>query len=105
MGCRQFVCQLEEIPHDRGLERVVAGKLLALFRHENGVIALDGICPHAGGPLAHGMLRDGVVTCPWHGWQYHITTGQHVLNAKIRVPTFPVKVEGNEVFVELPDPT
>ena len=55
------------------------------------------------GPLSDGDLSGGCVTCPWHGSIFDVTTGAVVgPPARRPVATFRVKVEGNEVFVELP---
>jgi nitrite reductase (NADH) small subunit len=44
-----------------------------------------------------------VVTCPWHGWQFDVRTGQHQISSQLRHPTFRVKVEGGAVYVDLED--
>lgn len=98
---RHRVCLLEEIPVGQGKEVVVAGRVLAVYRLENGVKIIDGICPHAGGPLAQGMLRGEVVTCPWHGWQFNVGTGQHQLNPRMGVETFAASIEAGIVYAEL----
>lgn len=100
---RHRVCLVDDIPLDRGQEHVIEGRVVAVFRTADGVFATDGICPHAGGPLAQGMVRKNVVTCPWHGWQFNIQTGCHQLNSRVAVPTYPVQVLDNVVYVELPD--
>ncbi|MBT4865448.1 MAG: Rieske 2Fe-2S domain-containing protein, partial [Planctomycetaceae bacterium] len=64
--------------------------------------ALDGVCPHAGGPLGEGGLSGNIVTCPWHGWQFDVTTGTHCLNANLVHASLPISVDGGEVYVELP---
>jgi NAD(P)H-dependent nitrite reductase small subunit len=96
-----YVCELDEIPADRGKECVAGGRVVALFRAGDAVVAIDGICPHAGGPLAQGMVRGEVVTCPWHGWQYNICSGKHQLNPRICVDTFRASVEDGKVYVEV----
>ncbi len=94
---------VSEIPVGTGREFVASGRIIALFHLEEGFRALDGICPHAGGPLAQGALRNNVVTCPWHGWQFDVNTGRHCLNAHLCQTSFPVTVEGTDVFVDLPE--
>jgi nitrite reductase/ring-hydroxylating ferredoxin subunit len=91
-----------DVPPGSAKELTAAGRVVALFNVEGTFYALDGVCPHAGGPLGEGLLHGNVVTCPWHGWQFDVTTGRHCLNARIEHTTFPVKVEGNDIFVELP---
>ncbi|MCA9087799.1 MAG: Rieske 2Fe-2S domain-containing protein [Planctomycetaceae bacterium] len=97
------VCSPNEISDGKGDEFTVAGRIVAVYRIGEEFHAMDGICAHAGGPVGKGMLRGCVVTCPWHGWQFDVTTGQHCLTPQIRQETFGCKVEGDQVWVELPD--
>ncbi|MBI1900142.1 MAG: non-heme iron oxygenase ferredoxin subunit [Planctomycetia bacterium] len=81
---------------------VVAGdRLIALFNVDGQFYALDGVCPHQGGPLGKGSLRGCVVTCPWHGWQFDVRSGQHQFSPTVRQPTLPVRVENGAVLVNL----
>lgn len=100
---RHRVASLAEIPDDRGHEVVLDGRLIGLFRHDGRIVAIDGLCPHAGGPMATGYTRDGIVMCPWHGWQFRLDTGCHATAPQIRVDTFEVTVEGDDVYLDLPD--
>jgi nitrite reductase (NADH) small subunit len=83
------------------LELVAGERVVALFNVEGTFYALDGVCPHQGGPLAEGEVTGCIVTCPWHGWQFDVCTGQHQFSATIRQPTLPVRVEGDAVLVDL----
>ncbi len=91
-----------EIPVGSGKELVIDGRIIALYHVDDQFYAIDGVCPHAGGPLGKGMLRKNVVTCPWHGWQFDVTTGRHCLTAHIQAAKYPVSVQGDDIFVELP---
>jgi nitrite reductase/ring-hydroxylating ferredoxin subunit len=82
-------------------EYVAAGRIIALFNVGGTFYALDGICPHQGGPLGKGLLAGCIVTCPWHGFQFDVTTGQHQTSRSIVHPTFPVKVERGEIYINL----
>ncbi|MEX0702527.1 MAG: Rieske 2Fe-2S domain-containing protein [Planctomycetales bacterium] len=95
------VAALDELPPGTCREVVAGGRVVALFRVGDAVHAMDGVCPHAGGPLGQGTLTGCVVTCPWHGWQFDVTTGTHRLNARITHPVFPVKIEEGQVFVQV----
>ena len=77
------------------------GIQIALFNVGGAFYALDNTCSHRGGPLGDGMLSKNVVTCPWHGWQYDITTGQCLTTAGIILKRFPTKVEGDDVLVDV----
>ena len=82
-------------------EVVAEGKIFAVFNVDGDFHVLYGICPHAGGPLGKGMLNGKVVTCPWHGWQFDVTTGQHCLNNLLCQPGYQTKVVDGIVTVEL----
>ena len=77
-------------------------QVVALFNVDGRFYALDGVCPHAGGPLGEGALRGTVVTCPWHGWQFDVVSGENCLNRRMTHASFPVRIEGGDVLVELP---
>lgn len=75
------------------------GKTIALANVDGKFYAIDNTCLHRGGPLGQGELEGKVVTCPWHGWQYDVTTGEKVANPEIRVEKFEVRVEGDDILV------
>ena len=86
-----------------GVPKVVEanGKALALFIIEGKCFAIDNTCVHQGGPLGDGSLDKDIVTCPWHGWQYNIKTGVSPVNPAAKVQTFNVKVEGEDILVDV----
>ena len=79
----------------------VHGKEIALFNLKGQFCAMDDTCPHAGGPLSEGSLENQTVTCPWHGWQYDVTTGACITDPDVTQPTYLVKVEGEDIFISL----
>jgi nitrite reductase (NADH) small subunit len=78
------------------------GVEVALFNVDGAFRAIGNTCKHRGGPLGEGELAGTTVTCPWHGWQYDVTTGVSVRNPEVAVPSYRVDVRGAEVFLELP---
>lgn len=96
------VCAVAELTAGSAKEVVVGGRVLALYNVDGQLYALDGICPHAGGPLGAGRLTGSIVTCPWHGWQFDVTTGKHCLTDRIAQQQFPLTIEQDEIYVELP---
>jgi len=77
------------------------GKQIALFNVGGAFHAIDNLCLHRGGPLAEGEIDGALVTCPWHGWQYDVTTGKNVLEDDEAVARYEVKVEGSDVLVDI----
>ena len=94
------IASTDDIPPGSGKELTAAGRVVALFNVDGRFYALDGVCPHAGGPLGQGKLCGSTVTCPWHGWQFDVTSGTHCLNPNLVHASFPVTVEGEEIYVE-----
>ena len=85
-----------------GTAKLVAvdGKEITLFNVDGTFYALDNECPHRGGPLGEGELDGCVVTCPWHSWQFDVTSGESQTD-DLRATPYPVRVEGGDVLVEL----
>lgn len=102
MGELIKVATLSEIPPGPCLHVEVAGREVAIFNVEGAIYAMGGTCTHKGGPLGEGDLDGTVVTCPWHGAQFDVTTGQVVgPPAAQNEPTYEVVVEGEGISVEV----
>lgn len=103
MSQRVYAASIKDVPEETGLELTLEGKIVALYKVGDEFLALDGICPHAGGPLGKGTVSNGIVTCPWHGWQFDLKTGQHCLTPQICQTRYDVEVNGEEIFVIFPE--
>jgi nitrite reductase/ring-hydroxylating ferredoxin subunit len=77
----------------------VKGKTIALFNVEGTIYATDNTCLHQGGPLGEGELMGEVIICPWHQWEYNVRTGENVGDSSLKLATYPVQVEGNDIKV------
>ncbi|HKZ63025.1 MAG TPA: non-heme iron oxygenase ferredoxin subunit [Thermoplasmata archaeon] len=78
---------------------VVSGRPVALFNVNGTFYATDNTCLHRAGPLGEGFLDGAVVTCPMHGWQYDVRTGQSFMNPTAKLRIYRVVVEGDDVKV------
>jgi len=93
---------LDELPPGAAQEVEYEGRIYAIYNIDGVISAIDGICPHQGGPLADGVVEGTMVTCPWHGWQFEIRTGKTPLGSKIRQAVYEVKIEDHDVLVAVP---
>ena len=85
---------------------VQAGEVeVALIRTATGFFALDNACPHTGGPLGEGLVQGNIVTCPLHGWQFDCTTGACLTEKGQRQKGYAVKIDQEQVWVEVPAAT
>lgn len=75
---------------------------LCMTRFEGTYGALDDRCPHQGGPLGEGSIENGWLRCPWHGFDYHPTTGRPPGGFDDAVESFPVEERSDGVYVGLP---
>ncbi len=92
---------LAEVPVGSIKEVQVGGQAIALANVAGTIFAISNTCLHRGGPLGEGQLEGKVVTCPWHGWQFDVTTGKAVQNPNASVGCYAIEVRGDEVFVSL----
>jgi nitrite reductase (NADH) small subunit len=90
-----------DVPRLEGRTVTVGQRRIAVFRTEDGWRALEGRCPHAGGPLADGIVTERCVTCPLHGWRFDLETGR-ALNADARVEVYEVLERDGELWLALP---
>jgi nitrite reductase (NADH) small subunit len=88
-----------EIPKGQGRSFELNGKKIAVFNCNGVFYAIDDTCKHRGGPLGDGDLDGTVVTCPWHGWTYDVTTGESPDDPGCAVVRFEVRVDGDGVLV------
>lgn len=93
------VASVADCPPGSSSEVVVDGFVVALFNVDGIFYALDGVCPHQGGPLGQGELNGCVLTCPWHGWQFNVRTGQHEISPDTLHRTLYTKISDDTVYV------
>lgn len=86
-----------DVQPGHGMVAEVNGKTVAVFNVDGAFHVIDNTCLHRGGPLGEGEVEGSVVTCPWHGWQYDMTTGVCLKNPSAKVSVYEVKVDGPDV--------
>jgi thiamine pyrophosphate-dependent acetolactate synthase large subunit-like protein/nitrite reductase/ring-hydroxylating ferredoxin subunit len=89
-----------ELPEGRIMTVTAGQKQVALSHFEGKICALDNSCPHQGGPLGEGSIENGILRCPWHGWDYHPCTGK-APGFDDGVEAYQVKEEDGIVYVGL----
>jgi len=95
------VANVEDIPPGT-IRGIKAGDAeIALAHCNSGFYAVQQHCLHLQGPLGEGRLEGCVLTCPWHGWQYDVRTGQNEFDLAIQLQTYDVQVEDGEVRVRV----
>ena len=90
-----------DCPPGACIERVAGDRMIAIA-HVDGVFhAIDGLCPHQGGPLGTGVLCGTTLTCPWHGWQFDVVTGRHRVSATVRQDVHEIREADGQLLVRI----
>lgn len=88
------------LPEGRVMTVMAGHKGICLTHYDGRYSALDNQCPHQKGPLGEGSIENGLLRCPWHGWDYHPCTGK-APGFDDGVATYELREEGNEIYVGL----
>jgi nitrite reductase/ring-hydroxylating ferredoxin subunit len=117
-----LVCRSEDV-EEGGVRIIEIGDVeFGLIRHKGKFYAYRNVCPHQGGPACEGLRLPQVVdrigedgcylgqtfdeddvhiVCPWHGYEFHLSTGEHVANQDLRLQKFPVSEREGNVYVAI----
>ncbi|MCV3216969.1 Rieske (2Fe-2S) protein [Plectonema radiosum NIES-515] len=112
---RFVVCKTDALPSGERLLIELGGKKIGVFNVAGKYHALLNYCPHQGAPLCLGPItgttlptdkyefiyghEGAILRCAWHGWEFDIRTGDYLVKPNIRVRTYKVEIEQNEVVI------
>ncbi len=88
------------LERDGRLAAGVGGREVAVFLDQGEPRCVDALCPHEGGPLVQGDVKNGAVSCPWHGWLFALKDGRAADANGCHIASYPVKVEAGRVLVD-----
>jgi nitrite reductase/ring-hydroxylating ferredoxin subunit len=95
------VAHVSQIPEGRLLAVRVDGEDVVLYNVKGRLHASRDWCPHAGYPLSQSRLQGKYVRCSLHDWEFDVTTGVYTANPNIHLRCYAVKVEGDDVLLDL----
>ncbi len=119
---RHVVADADEIDNGERIVTQIKGREITVFRYDGDYYAYLNWCAHQGGPCGEGTLtgtsiasydretgevdsywgREGeILNCPWHGWEYDLTTGDCLSRTGVTLPSYPVEIEDGEIVVTL----
>lgn len=107
MSCRFVKATTLRLLQERPIRSFKIGMLksITVFFAEGEVFATQGHCVHMHAPLLAARLEGKTISCSWHNWRYDVASGRCLTNTWAKLTTYPVKVEGEEVYVGLPEET
>lgn len=97
----EFALQLEEIPEGGILVKELDGHSLLFSRQGSRISCFENACAHMGMSLEMGEVQDGILTCPYHGFQYALATGECVTAPEVQLLSHDVRVTGSNVEIYL----
>ncbi|HWV88423.1 MAG TPA: Rieske (2Fe-2S) protein [Capillimicrobium sp.] len=118
---RYRICPVDEVPEGGGVMVDLGGREVGVFKHQGRLHAYDNRCLHQGGPVCSGevlgvtrleldaggeVVREYLddserrLICPWHGWEYDLTSGELAHDRRFRLRRFEVTVEDGIVYVD-----
>lgn len=110
------ICAVDDLDEGGRILKSVGGREIAVFRVDNKFVAVANYCVHAGGPVCEGKLsgtitadprewgwrwgrENEILTCPWHGWEFDLLSGEYLSDDAFRLVTYEVAIEEDEVYV------
>jgi len=97
------VLDSKDLIQENRVMTVLAGYTeICLSKSEGKICALDNHCPHQGGPLGEGSIENGILRCPWHGWDYHPCSGK-APGFDDGVEPYPVEEREDGIYVGIPE--
>ena len=95
------VAKVSDLDVDPLIEVMIGENPYALCKVDGQIHALNGICPHQGGPLGQGMLNGGSIMCPWHAYEFDCVTGKSNEDPDDIVATYAVKIDGQDILIDV----
>jgi len=96
------VADLDDLEEGRVRTAVAGDRTIALTRCRGRYGALENHCPHQGGPLGEGSIENGLLRCPWHGYDYDPLTGLPPAGFSDAPEAYPVEERPDGVWVAVP---
>jgi nitrite reductase (NADH) small subunit len=93
------VADVASLPPGTGRTVHVAGREFAIWNVDGQFYCIDDQCPHRGGPLGASRLKDGLISCPLHGWEFDVRTGHCLTRPDRPVKTYPARMESGQVQI------
>ncbi|MDF2669991.1 MAG: Rieske iron-sulfur protein [Paenibacillus sp.] len=115
---RHYAAKTEDVP-EGGKKLIRVHEMeIGLFRVKGQLYAWRNVCPHAAAPVCRGLvcgtklpslvyeyeygMEGQILRCPWHGWEFDLQTGKHLVDPEVKLRGFELEIEGEDVYVLLP---
>lgn len=93
--------RISEVPSFGKKVVSLSGREILLVNVKGNIFAVENECPHQGSQMNAAIVRDGFISCPRHGYRFSLTDGSCAEHPGLELKTFPVKLEGDDIFVDI----
>ena len=95
------VAKVADLPNMGKKLVTVDGQEILLINLKGTIYAVEAECPHQGTPMAGALLKESYLSCPRHGWRFELKDGSCKEHPELTLKTWPVRIENNEIIVDL----
>ncbi|MDX9856388.1 MAG: Rieske 2Fe-2S domain-containing protein [candidate division Zixibacteria bacterium] len=95
------MARLVDLPPGAMVEKQILARRVAVVNDNGTILGIQSECAHMRASLAKGGIKDGILTCSWHGWQYDLRTGECINNPGFRLKQYEVEIDGGDVYLLL----
>lgn len=97
------VARVDEVPEGERKIVNIGAMSVGVLHHNGNWIALRNSCLHRGGPVLTGCIEGNTITCPWHGFQYDVMTGELLVDPSAKLDTFAVTIKDDQIHIQIPE--
>jgi nitrite reductase/ring-hydroxylating ferredoxin subunit len=96
-----FAAKISDVPNFGKKVVSVIGQEILLINIKGEIFASENECPHQGSPLHSGIVKEGYISCPRHGYRFDLKSGNCLDNPAFTLKIYPVQILGEEIHIEL----
>ena len=91
--------KVSELSPGKVLVKKILARRIAVFNDNGNLYGMEADCKHMKASLTTGKVKNGVVTCSWHDWEYDMASGKCLTVEKMDLKTYPVEIVDDEIYL------
>ena len=97
----EFAAKVADVPNFGKKQVTINGTEVLLINIKGEIFACESECPHQGAPLGGGIVKEGHLSCPRHGYRFDLNTGACRDASQFTLKVYPVQISGDDILVDL----
>ena len=91
--------KVAELPPGTSIEKRILARRIAVVNDNGTLYGIEAECKHMKAPLSTGEVKDGIITCSWHNWQYELKTGKCLTQKNMDLQKFEVEIDNDDIYL------